>query len=113
MSKREEKIKQMIEEAKKLGLDISDELIEKVVISLGPSVYKKESELVACTQPKELETVKNSFLKKKLGLTLSDEELDKAIKEVCEQLGTSNRAKKRVHMYALLAKKFNKEDVYS
>jgi len=112
MSKRDEKIKEMIEEAKKLGLDISDELIEKVVISLGPSVYRKESELVACSQPKELETVKNSFLKKKLGLTNDDKELDEAIKEVCEQLGKSNRAKKRVHMYALLAKKFNKVDVY-
>jgi len=51
-------------------------------------------------------------LKKKLGLTVDDKELDKAIQEVCEQLGTSNRAKKRVHMYALLAMKFNKTSVY-
>jgi len=112
MNKREEKIEAMIAEAKKLGLNISDDLITKVVIGLGPSIYKKASELVSCSQPKELETIKNNFLKKKLGLTNSDEELDSAIKEVCEQLGKSNRAKRRVHFYALLAMKFNKESVY-
>ncbi len=112
MSQRDDKIEAMIAEAKKLGLTISDDLITKVVIGLGPSVYKKASELVSCSQPKELETVREKFLKKKLGLTNSDEELNIAIKEVCEELGTSNRAKKRVHFYALLAMKFNKESVY-
>jgi hypothetical protein len=113
MSKRDEKIEVMIAEAKKLDLNISDDLITKVVIGLGPSVYNKNSELVACGQAAELETVKNSFLKKKLGLENSDEELDAAIKEVCEELGSSNRNKKRVHFYALLAIKFNKESVYA
>jgi hypothetical protein len=113
MNQREAKIQAMVEEAKRLGLDLSEELIEKVVIGLGPSVYKKSSELVSCSQAKELETIRENFLKKKLGLTLGDEVLDSAIKEVCEILGVSNRAKKRVHFYALLAKKFNKEDVYN
>ena len=112
MSKRDEKIEAMIAEAKSLGLEISDDLITKVVVGLGPSIYNKNSEVVACTKPEELETVKNNFLKKKLGLTDDDAELDKAIKEVCEQLGSSNRAKKRVHMYALLAMKFDKVSVY-
>jgi len=112
MSKRDEIIEAMIEEAKKLNLNISDDLIKKVTVGLGPSIYNKDSASVACGQPKELETVKNNFLKKKLGLELSDEELNKAIKEVCEQLGSSNRNKKRVHMYALLAMKFNKEGIY-
>ena len=112
MSKRDDKIEAMIAEAKKLDLNISDDLITKVVIGLGPSVYKKDSESVACGQPKELERVKNNFLKKKLGLTNDDAELDSAIKEICEQLGSSNRSKKRVHMYALLAMKFDKVSVY-
>jgi hypothetical protein len=113
MGKRDEKIEAMIAEAKKLGLTISDDLITKVVIGLGPSVYKKDSESVACGQVKELDTVKNNFLKKKLGLTLDDTELDTAIKEVCAQLGSSNRSKKRVHFYALLAMKFDKVGVYN
>jgi hypothetical protein len=113
MSKRDEKIEAMIAEAKKLGLNISDDLITKVVIGLGPSVYNKNSELIACGKASELETIKNSFLKKKLGLTNDDAELDSAIQEACKKLGSSNRVKKRVHMYALLTMKFNKESVYA
>lgn len=112
MGKRDEKIEAMIIEAKKLDLDITDDLISKVVIGLGPSVYKKNSESVACGQPKELELVKKNFLKKKLGLTNDDAELEEAIKEMCVKLGTSNKSKKRVHMYALLAMKFDKVSVY-
>jgi len=113
MSKRDEKIAEMITEAKTLNLNISDDLITKVVIGLGPSVYNKDSATVACSQAKELETVRENFLKKKLGLTLNDTELDAAIKELCEQLGSSNKSKKRVHMYALLAMKFDKTGVYN
>lgn len=113
MSKRDEKIEAMIAEAKKLNLNISDDLITKVVIGLGPSVYNKDSESVACSQSKELDTVRENFLKKKLGLTLDDATLDAAIKEICAHLGTANKSKKRVHMYALLAMKFNKESVYN
>ena len=113
MSKRDDIIEAMIAEAKKLNLSISDDLIKKVTIGLGPVIYNKDTATVACGQPKELETVKNNFLKKKLGLTNSDEELDAAIKEVCKELGTSNRSKYRVHFYALLAMKFNKESVYA
>jgi len=113
MSKRDEKIKAMIAEAKKLDLNISEDLITKVVIGLGPSVYNKDSELIACSKTDELATVREKFLKSKLGLENSDEELDSAIQEVCEKLGKSNRSKKRVHFYALLAIKFNKESIYA
>jgi len=113
LSKRDEKIKAMIEEAAKLKLSISDDLITKVAIGLGPVLYNKDTATVACGQVAELETVKKNFLKKKLGLTNNDSELDAAIKEVCEQLGSSNRSKYRVHFYALLAMKFKKTDIYA
>ncbi|HIP50850.1 MAG TPA: DUF2853 family protein [Campylobacterales bacterium] len=113
MSKRDEKIAAMVAEAKKLNLSISDDLISKVAIGLGPVLYNKDTATVACGQTAELDTVKKNFLKKKLGLTNDDSELDAAIKEVCEQLGTSNRSKYRVHFYALLAMKFNKTSIYT
>jgi len=112
MSKRDEKIEAMIAEAKKLNLSITDDLISKVAIGLGPVLYNKDSATVACGQPKELETVKNNFLKKKLALTNAEEELDIAIKEICEKLGTSNKNKYRVLFYALLTMKFKKESIY-
>lgn len=113
MSKRDEKITAMIAETKKLNLTISDDLISKVAIGLGPVLYNKDTATVACGKPTELETVKTNFLKKKLGLTNDDAELDAAIQEVCEALGTSNRNKYRVLFYALLTIKFNKENVYA
>jgi len=113
MSKRDDIIESMKAEAKKLNLSISDDLISKVAVGLGPVLYNKDTATVACGQTKELETVKNNFLKKKLGLTNDDAELDAAIKEVCEKLGTSNRSKYRVHFYALLTMKFKKESIYA
>ena len=113
MSKRDEKIAQYTAEAKKLGLSLSSDLIEKVTKGLGPSIYKKDSETVSCTQVSELDTVKKNFLKKKLGLTNDDAQLDAAIKKVCEAMGTSNRNKYRALFYALLTQDFKKESVYA
>ena len=113
MGKRDDIIEAMIAEAKKLNISIADDLIGKVAAGLGPVLYNKDRATVACGQADELETVKTNFLKKKLALTNDDTELDAAIKEVCEQLGKSNKSKYRVHFYALLAMKFNKESVYA
>jgi len=112
MNKRETIIESMKEEAKKLDLKISDDLIEKVTVGLGPSIYNKDSSSVACSQPAELKTVRDNFLKKKLGLTDDDATLDSAIKEICEEM-KSVKNKKRVLMYALLTMKFKKESVYA
>jgi hypothetical protein len=113
MGKREEKIEQYTSEAKKLGLNLTADLIEKVTVGLGPSIYKKDSETVSCTQSSELDTVKKNFLQKKLGLSVTDAEMDAVIKKVCEAMGTSNRNKYRALFYALLAKEFKKESVYA
>jgi hypothetical protein len=113
MGKRDDIIESMIAEAKKLNINITDDLISKVAVGLGPVLYKKDTATVACGQADELTTVKVNFLQKKLGLTNDDTELDAAIKEVCEELGKSNKSKYRVHFYALLAMKFNKESVYA
>lgn len=113
MGKRDDKIAQYQTEAKKLGLKLSDDLINKVTVGLGPSIYKKDSETIACSQASELDTVKKNYLKKKLGLTQDDATLDKAIKAVCEEMGSSNRNKYRALFYALLCKEFKKESIYA
>ena len=82
-------------------------------MGLGPSIYNKDSETVACGDSNELATVRENFLKKKLGLTQPDEELDAAIQNVCEMMGTSNKHKYRALFYALLAKNFGKVAVYA
>ncbi|CAM1347278.1 DUF2853 family protein [Tenacibaculum insulae] len=87
------------------------DLLKAVTKGLGPSIYKKDAETVSGTDAKELETVKKNFLIKKLGLADSPE-LDKAIDDVMERIGRSERHKYRAVVYYMLAKKFDKESVY-
>ena len=111
MSKLEEKVATYIAEAKKLNLDLDDALITAVTKGLGPSIYKADAETIAASDKAELDRLKSNFLIKKLGLK-DDEKLDKAIDEVIEQVGKSNRNKYRALVYALLVKKFKKQSVY-
>jgi hypothetical protein len=70
MSQQADKIALYIAERKKLNLLLSDELIEKVTVGLGPSIYKQDSETVSCSDSSELATVRDNFLKKKQGQQL-------------------------------------------
>ncbi|MBE7645672.1 DUF2853 family protein [Tenacibaculum finnmarkense genomovar ulcerans] len=111
MSKFDEKVelyKKFMDDRK---LSVNLELLTAVTKGLGPSIYKTDAETVSGTDPKELLTVKNNFLIKKLGLA-DTAELDQAINQVMEQIGRSERKKYRAVVYYLLAKKFNKEAVY-
>ena len=51
------------------------------------------------------------YLKKKLQLTASNEDLDRAINEVCDKM-KDTRNKSRVTFYYLLAEKFNKLSLF-
>jgi hypothetical protein len=64
-----------------------------------------DSRYVACSDPAEVETVRENFLKKKLGLTGGD--LDDAINAVCQAM-KDERNKSRLTFYYLLAEHFDK-----
>ena len=113
MSKRDDLIVKYAADLKdKCGVNPDMDLLKKVTVGLGPSIYNADSSTVSGSDAKELATVKNNFLIKKLGLSDSDD-LDKAIDSVIETYGRSNRTKYRVVVYYLLAKHFKKEAVYS
>lgn len=95
----------------KCGVEPDMDLLRKVTIGCGPSIYDADAATVAATQDHELETVRKSFLVKKLGLPDSDE-LSSAIDAVIEQYGRSERNKYRAVVYYLLTKHFGKESVY-
>ncbi len=101
-----------VSEFKKLGISFDQDLLTKVAKGLGPSIYNKDSSTVAGTDSKELDTIKNNYLIKKLGLSEKDG-LDAAINEVVETLGKSNKNKYRAMFYYLLCVKFKKQAVYA
>jgi NAD(P)-dependent dehydrogenase (short-subunit alcohol dehydrogenase family) len=67
----------------------------------------KDSQYVACGDDEEKATVRANFLKKKLGLTNSEADLNAAIEAVCVTM-KEDRFKSRLAMYYLLADKFGK-----
>ena len=84
MSAREELIAKYATDLKdKCGVNPNMDLLTKVTIGCGPSIYNADSATVAGSQQSELDTVKNNFLIKKLGLT-DGSELDKGIDAVME-----------------------------
>ncbi|MBA1419590.1 MAG: DUF2853 family protein [Epsilonproteobacteria bacterium] len=101
-----------IKDIKKHYGEVDEAFVAIVVKNLGPSIYRKDAELVSCSDPKELDTVRRNFLMKKLGIEASQGVLDAAIQDVCTEL-KGVRTKYRATFYYALAKKFKKESVLS
>jgi hypothetical protein len=112
MSKREELIQKYAADLKdKCGVTPNMDLLTKVTIGCGPSIYNADASIVAGNQDSEIHTVKNNFLIKKLGLA-DTPALDEAIHAVFEKYGKSNKHKYRAVVYYLLTVHFKKESVY-
>lgn len=112
MGKRDELIAKYADDLKnKCGVTPDMDLLTKVTIGCGPAIYNDDASTVAATQESELETVKNNFLIKKLGLA-DGPNLMEGINAVIDTYGRSERNKYRVVVYYLLVKHFGKEAVY-
>lgn len=72
----------------------------------------KDAQFVSCGDQNEKDTVRENFLKKKLGLTNSDADLNAAIDAVCQTM-KEDRFKSRLAFYYLLAEKFNKLGMFA
>ncbi|MDK3071807.1 DUF2853 family protein [Sedimentitalea sp. JM2-8] len=112
MGKRDDLIAQYADDLKnKCSMTPDMDLLTKVTIGCGPAIYDADAATVAGTDASELETVKNNFLIKKLGLPDSPS-LMEAIDSVIETYGKSERNKYRAVVYYMLTKHFRKEAVY-
>ncbi len=113
MSKRDELVEkytaQMTDE---LGIKPDVDLLTKVTAGCGPSIYNRDASTVAGSDPSELETVKNGFMTKKLGLT-NEAEMEAGLNEVMATYGAKCRTKYRAVVYYLLTKHFGKESIYN
>lgn len=112
MGKRDELIAGYADDLRnKCGIEPDMELLEKVTIACGPTIYHADSSTVAAGQPAEVETVRKNFLIGKLGLADSSA-LTSAIDQVLETYGRSERNKHRAVVYYMLTKYFGKESVF-
>ena len=112
MGKRDELIAEYADDLKnKCGMTPDMDLLTKVTIGCGPAIYNADASTVAGSQEHELETVKDNFLVKKLGLPDGPDLMD-AINKVIDTYGRSERDKYRAVIYYMLVKHFGKESVY-
>lgn len=113
MGKRDELIAKYADDLRdKLKVEPDMALLTKVTIGCGPAIYNADSETVAASDPAEVETVKNNFLIKKLGLS-DGPELDAALESVFDAYGRSERNKYRAVVYYMLTRHFRKEAIYN
>jgi Protein of unknown function (DUF2853) len=99
-------------DVKKYAPDADDGVIAGIVRYCGIALRKVDSSLVAFSDPKELDRVRENFLKKKLGLTQADKTLDAAIAKVGETM-KADRTKNRVTVYYLLAANYKKLGLFA
>ena len=113
MGKRDDLIEKYAADIKEhFGESANMDLLKKVTIGCGPSIYNNDASTVSGSDAAELATVKNNFLIKKLGLS-DGKNLDDGIAAVMEKYGKSNRNKYRAVVYYMLAKHFKKQSVYN
>lgn len=94
-------------DVKKYAPNADAKAIAGVVRYCGIALQRRDSSLVSFTDQKEVDRVRDNFLKRKLGLTAADVDLDKAIRAVGDKM-KADRTRNRVTVYYLLAEHFGK-----
>ncbi len=90
-----------IGDVRKYDAGADEEIVNKIVKHLGIALRNRDSSLVSCSDPKELDRVRTNWIGKKLGVT-DEAKANAAIEKVCEQLSADN-TKSRVTFYYLTA----------
>ena len=96
-----------IADIKKYVISPDTSAIAGIVKYCGIALKNKDSSLVSFSDEEGIARVRGGFLKKKLGLTASDSDLDKAIMKVADKM-KGERNRNRVTVYYLLADQFGK-----
>lgn len=95
------------DDIKRYQPNVDEKAVAAIVKHLGIALKSADASLVSCSSKDELARVRDSWLKKKLGLTDDDAKLDKTIGDVCTAMKAETR-KSRVTFYYLLAEKSGK-----
>lgn len=92
-------------DVRKYAADADEGVVGAIVKYCGIALQSRDSSLVAMSDKKERELVRENYLKKKLGLVYPDADLDEAVIAVGQRM-KEDRTKNRVTVYYLLAEHF-------
>lgn len=96
-----------IDDIRHYRVDVNEQAVAAIVKHLGIALRSSDASLVSCSSKSELARVRDSWLKKKLGVTADETLLDKAILDVCTTMKGEGK-KSRVTFYYLLADSLGK-----
>ena len=97
-----------IQNVRKYRPDASEDKVASIIKHLGITLESHDASLVACTEESELDRIRESWCKRKLGSELSDDALDAVINEVCTEMAPEKSNKSRVTFYYIVADKLDK-----
>ncbi|MBS1674091.1 MAG: DUF2853 family protein [Actinobacteria bacterium] len=97
-----------LEDIRKYAPEASEAVVAQMEKTYALALRDADARQVSFSDEAELKTVRDNFVKKKLGVTDSDEKIDAAIAAVGDQVPGH---KQRLTVYYLLAKHYNKLDV--
>jgi len=106
-----ELLAEVMDKVKKYDPKPDEELLAALVARYAIVFRNADAKFVSCSDKSELNRVKKSFLLDRLKVDMDDEEMDKLLAEICEQM-KSDRRKHRGVFYYLLTKKLNKKAVF-
>ncbi len=93
-------------DVKKYDAAADADVVAKIVKHLGIALRNRDSSLVSCSDPKELDRVKAGWISKKLGIA-DAAKADASIEKTCKAMAADN-TKNRVTFYYLVAKDLGK-----
>ncbi len=99
------------EDVRKHAANAEENVVSAIQKYLGIALRNRDSSLVSFSDPEEVGRVRERFLRKKLALTGSDEDLNAGLDWVKGQM-SGDRTKNRVTVYYLLAHYFGKLDLF-
>lgn len=96
----------------KCNIPCDEALLKSIAKGLGPSIYNRDSLLVAASDKTESDNIKKKFIVGKLGCK-EGAEADKAFDAAVQKIGKSNTNKLRPVFYYILVKDLGKESIYA
>lgn len=108
----DDKHAEYLEKVRKYDAGADEDKVKSIANRLGIALRNRDSSLVSCSDKSELESIRDGFCKKRLGLDAghSDEEIMGVLNEVCTEMAAEGGNKHRVPFYYLVAKKTNTLD---
>ena len=92
-----------VADVRKYTSTVNEGAIGGIVKHIGIAARSRDGSVVSCSDKSERDRVRDSFLKKHLGRTEADADLDKAVQDVCQRM-SADHTKSRVTFMASAGK---------